>query len=69
MTRTLWADFTTTWVPTGSIKGRMLFLGVDGAFSLNEPANTQGNIIQKVSMVLADGTGLIDIKEPIFVGA
>jgi hypothetical protein len=63
------ADFTTTWVPTGSIKGRMLFLGVDGAFSLNEPANTQGNIIQKVSMVLADGTGLIDIKEPIFVGA
>jgi hypothetical protein len=63
------ADFTTTWVPTGSIKGRMLFLGVDGAFSLNEPANTQGNIIQKVSLVLADGTGLIDIKEPIFVGA
>jgi hypothetical protein len=65
------ADFVVgaTWIPTGSIKGRMLFLGVDGAFSLNEPANTQGNIIQKVSLVLADGTGLIDIKEPIFVGA
>jgi hypothetical protein len=30
--------------------------------------DAEGNIIQKVSLVLADGTGLINIKEPIFVG-
>jgi hypothetical protein len=44
--------------------GTDLFLGADGAFSLNPPAITDGNIRQPVAVVRSPGWGIIKLRAP-----